>query len=774
MSKIETNQYYAIALRGVVPFPGTSLHFDIGREKSLTSLQKAMSGDGRLFLICQKDPEEDDPGREGLFDMGCVARIKQVMPLPDSTVRVLVEPECRARLVGIFDNGDCLSAEAAPLSEEAIPSGEDSALLAVCKQDYQNYLNARGETGGETKQLLLAQTDAASFADRLAHGVIEDYRVKQQILECSDPEERAIAACVYLRAACTGAELEQKIHKEVQSRMDRNNREYWLREQQRVIEEELGEDDDGVALYEKKLKNLPMDKEARERTEKEIRHLKRSAPQSPEAAVMENYIEYMLELPWGKFSAEKIDIARARRILNEDHYGLKEVKQRILEFLAVRSIKPDGKSPILCLVGAPGVGKTSIARSIARALKREFCQVALGGVHDEAELRGHRRTYVAAMPGRVISAIKQCGSMNPVFLFDEIDKMAADMRGDPASAMLEVLDPEQNDHFRDHYLEAPFDLSRVLFITTANTAEAIPKPLYDRMEVIEVPSYTVEEKKQIAKRHLWKKQLNENAMEAENLKITDAALTAVIEQYTAEAGVRTLERTLGRVIRKAAVERLETPEEERKPVRVTPAELAHYLGAPKYLKPEAGAEPEVGAVNGLAWTAVGGVVMPIEVAVVPGSGALELTGSLGDVMKESAKTALTFVRRHMEEDGVTEEFRKAHDIHIHVPEGATPKDGPSAGIAMACAIYSALTGLPARQDVAMTGEISLRGKALPIGGGKEKLLAAYRMGIKNVLLPRENMKDLEEIPDDILGKMNVVPMTAACEALRYVLPGKRA
>ena len=395
-------------------------------------------------------------------------------------------------------------------------------------------------------------------------------------------------------------------------------------------------------------------------------------------------------------------------------------------------------------------------------------------MHDEAELRGHRRTYVAAMPGRVISAIKQCGVMNPVFLFDEIDKMASDMRGDPASAMLEVLDPEQNARFRDHYLEAPFDLSHVLFITTANTAEAIPKPLYDRMEVIEVPSYTLEEKLQIAKRHLWKKQLEENGMPDAELKISDGAIKDIIEGYTAEAGVRNLERVLGRIIRKVTVERLEQPDKDRTPLRIKPDMLVKYLGAPKYSRPETDKAPEVGAVNGLAWTSVGGVVMPIEVAVMPGSGNLELTGSLGDVMKESARTALTFVRKHMGEDGITEEFRKSHDIHVHVPEGATPKDGPSAGIAIACAIYSALTGLEARQDVAMTGEISLRGKALPIGGVKEKLLAAYRLGIKNVLLPKDNIKDLENIPKDILGDMNVVPVSAAMDALRYVLPAKRA
>ncbi len=774
MAKLAKELFDMVPLRGIVPFPGTTFHFDAGRSASLAALEHAMGVQGDIFIVCQRDPDMDEPDKKDLFDMGCVARIKQVMPLPDGTLRVLVNVNARAVLKNVHESGGYKTAEIVRVPAYADDSPQGRAALMIAKQEYERYLDIKGETGGETKQLLTAITEPGEFADKLANTVMDSFMNRQRILECADPVERCILAGAYLRSECANMKLAAEIQKEVQARMDKNNREYFLHEQQRVIEEELGEGDDEVGTYEKKLNALEMNAEARERTEKEIKRLKRATPQSPEAAVMENYIEYMLELPWGKYTKEKTDIPRARRVLNEDHYALDEVKKRILEFLAVRSVKENPKSPILCLVGAPGVGKTSIAKSIARALNRKFCQVALGGVHDEAELRGHRRTYVAAMPGRVISAIKQCGVMNPVFLFDEIDKMASDMRGDPASAMLEVLDPEQNARFRDHYLEAPFDLSRVLFITTANTAEAIPKPLYDRMEVIEVPSYTLEEKLQIAKRHLWKKQLEENGMPAAELKISDGAIKDIIEGYTAEAGVRNLERVLGRIIRKVTVERLEQPDKDRTPLRIKPDMLVKYLGAPKYSRPETDKAPEVGAVNGLAWTSVGGVVMPIEVAVMPGSGNLELTGSLGDVMKESARTALTFVRKHMGEDGITEEFRKTHDIHVHVPEGATPKDGPSAGIAIACAIYSALTGLEARQDVAMTGEISLRGKALPIGGVKEKLLAAYRLGIKNVLLPKDNIKDLENIPKDILGDMNVVPVSAAMDALRYVLPAKRA
>ena len=774
MAKTKTEQMNVIPLRGIVLFPGVPQHFDIGREKSVAALENALGNDELLFTVCQKDPDVEEPKQKDLYEMGCICEVKQVMPVPDGTLRVLVNPISRGKLKNVYDVGSMLVADVARISGGADNTDRGQMLLQLAKQSYERLLEARGESGGEVRQLLLSQQEPGAFADKLAANVMEAFGNKQNILDCADPTERALMACAYTEREANAVGVLQELQKEVSQRLEHNNREYFLREQQHLIEEELGEDQDDIASYEKKLETLPLDAEAKERVEKELKRLKRVPMQSPESGVMENYIEYMLELPWGEYSKETISIPRARKILDEDHYGLEEVKKRILEFLAVRAVKADGKSPILCLVGAPGVGKTSIARSIARALNRKFCQVSLGGVHDEAELRGHRRTYVAAMPGRVISAIKHCGVMNPVFLFDEIDKMASDMRGDPAAAMLEVLDPEQNARFRDHYLEAPFDLSRVLFITTANTLEAIPKPLYDRMEVIQVPSYTVEEKLQIAKRHLWKKQLSENGMDAKKLKISDAALLRVIEAYTAEAGVRSLERTLGRLIRKVTVEQLEAEQGEETPIRLTPELVEKYLGAPKYLKPETGKKPEVGAVNGLAWTSVGGVVMPIEVSVLPGSGKLELTGSLGSVMKESAQIALSFVRGHMNEEGVTEEFRKSHDIHVHVPEGATPKDGPSAGIAIACAIYSALTGLEARQDVAMTGEISLRGKALPIGGVKEKLLAAYRLGINNVLLPKDNVKDLEEMPKDVMSKLNVVPIAQATDALKYVLCRKQA
>ena len=769
----QSDNMKTIALRGVVLFPGVTQHFDVGRPRSVYALEAALAGEEPMLAVCQKDPDIDEPDAKSLFDMGCVIEVKQVMPLPDGTLRVLVNPLCRARIEGVADLGEMLVAQVRRVKDKQKTEDEMKSVLAQAKELYRAYQEEKGETGGENAQLLQGMNDLGEFCDRFAATEMDSFVSQQQVLACADVLERAGIVCRYMFEAQQYISMRKEIQKRTHERLDKNNREYFLREQQRLIDEELGDDDDDIASYEKKLETLPMNDEARERTAKEIKRLKRVSPQSPEGAVMENYIEYMLELPWGRYSKDKLSISRAKRILDEDHYALTEVKKRVLEFLAVRSVKTDPKSPILCLVGAPGVGKTSIARSIARALGREFCQVSLGGVHDEAELRGHRRTYVAAMPGRVISAIKQVGSMNPVFLFDEIDKMASDMRGDPASAMLEVLDPEQNARFRDHYLEAPFDLSRVLFITTANSAEAIPRPLYDRMEVIEVPSYTLEEKIQIAKRHLWKKCLSENGLEKDELKITAAGIKRVIEGYTREAGVRNLERALARLCRKAVVEKLEHAE-NWKGITFTPANIPEYLGAPDFLKRDAAKKPEVGTVNGLAWTSAGGEVMPIEVSVMPGSGQMELTGSLGSVMKESAHIAMSFVRQHMGEDGITEEFRKTHDIHVHVPEGATPKDGPSAGIAMACAIYSAMTGLEARQDVAMTGEISLRGNALPIGGVKEKLLAAYRLGINNILLPRENVKDLVDIPANVRGKMNVMPITRATEALRYVLPGKRA
>ena len=763
-----------IALRGLVIYPQTVVHFDAGRERSVAALNRAMETGRVLFVVAQKNAMKEEPALEDLYTVGTVVEIKQIMPMPDGVFRLMVEGISRAALVGIYDmDGVQMAQICAVPGVDAPIDNEARATSRVARKMFEKLSSLRGDGSPELRQAVAGERDPGALADLLAANLLEDLPDRQAILECADPVRRVEQIIEILQRELDVGHLEKKIEHRVHERIDHNNREYYLHEQMHAIEEELGEGDDDVAEYERKLAASPMDGEARERTEKELKRLKRLTLASPESSVMQNYIEYMLELPWGAYDDEKIDVKHARAVLEADHYALEDVKKRILEFLAVRSLKKDSHGPILCLTGAPGVGKTSIARSVARALGREFCQVSLGGVYDEAEIRGHRRTYVAAMPGRVISAIKQCGRMNPVFLFDEIDKMASNMRGDPAAAMLEVLDPEQNSRFRDHYLEAPFDLSKVLFITTANNAEAIPKPLYDRMEVIEVPSYTQEEKLQIAKRHLWKKQLTENGLNGNQLRITEAALARLIDGYTREAGVRSLERRLGAICRKAAAEMLEKPDQERRLVTVKPENLAFYLGAARYTREAPRVEREVGVVNGLAWTSVGGEVMPIEVAVLPGDGKIELTGSLGDVMKESARIALSYVRAHMKEAGISEEFRLKHDIHVHVPEGATPKDGPSAGVAMACAIFSAVSGIPARQDVAMTGEISLRGRAMPIGGLKEKLLAAYRAGMKTVLIPKENEKDLEEISGDILEKMDVRTMTRADEALAVVMPETR-
>ena len=764
-----------IALRGLVIFPQTVLHFDAGREKSVAALNVAMESGKRLFVVAQKDAITEDPAAEDLYAVGTVVVIKQVMQLPDGVFRLLVEGVSRALTVGYFEREGVPTAELCLMPEERGElTSEVIANARIAKKLFARLAALRGEVSAELKQAVAGEKNPGALCDLIAANLLEDLSDRQAVLECGDPARRVEETVRILFREIDVSTLERNIEKRVHERIEHNNRDYFLREQMHVIEDELGESDEDVARYEDMLAHSAISGEARERTQKELKRLARITTASPESMVSQNYIETMLELPWGVYDDSEIDIVHARSVLETDHYGLEDVKKRILEFLAVRAIKKDSKGPILCLVGAPGVGKTSIAKSVARALGRKFCQVSLGGVHDEAEIRGHRRTYVASMPGRVVSAIKQCGTMNPVFLFDEIDKMASDMRGDPAAAMLEVLDPEQNDHFRDHYLEAPFDLSKVFFITTANNADAIPRPLFDRMEIIEVSSYTHEEKKQIAKRHLWKKQLAENGMDGKRLRITDAAIDNVIEHYTREAGVRALERKLGAICRKAAVEMLETPEEERRLKTVKPTDIAHYLGAPRFTREKTGKEPEVGVVNGLAWTSVGGEVMPIEVAVLPGDGKLELTGSLGDVMKESARIAWSYVRARMESVGVSEEYRKKHDIHVHVPEGATPKDGPSAGIALACAMYSAVTGTAARQDIAMTGEISLRGKALPIGGVKEKLLAAYRAGVYNILLPRENEKDLEELPADIRGEMNIQTIQSASEALTAVMAEGRA
>jgi len=758
-----------IPLRGKVIFPNTITTIDIARPKSLGALKQAMDGDSRVFVVAQQDPAVESPSAEDLYAMGTLATVRQIIQLPDHTARVLLEGTDKARLRHVYEDVELQRAVVTRVKSAAGDmTVERMAMMRVCLDMIVRLLDLRHTPMGELVSALQGEKDADEFCDIAASGLVQALDEAQVLLECENTDRRLKMLLEYLSQECGIAQLEETIRARVQESMERANHDYYLREQMRVISDELGEDEDEeIAELRKRLAESKMPKEAHERVEKELKRLARTSIQAPESSVSQNYIEYMLDLPWEKYDKSVIDLKKARRVLDEDHFGMKEVKERLLEYLAVRSVTDRQKSPILCLVGPPGVGKTSIARSVARALGRKFTQMSLGGVHDEAEIRGHRRTYVGAMPGRIISSINQEHVMNPVFLLDEIDKMSRDMRGDPASAMLEVLDPEQNDHFRDHYLEAPFDLSDVLFITTANTTATIDRALLDRMEVIEVSSYTLEEKIQIAKRHLYKKQLEKHALTRDKLRITDGAYRAVIEGYTRESGVRTLEKRLGRICRKVTMAYVEDP--DMAPVRLKPQDIEKYLGPVEYL-PSSRESDAVGVVNGLAWTEVGGEVMPVVAETFPGKGALELTGKLGDVMKESALLARSVVRKRLARCGLDTDFFEKNDVHIHVPEGAVPKDGPSAGVALTCALLSAVTGCEASNRYAMTGEITLHGKVLPIGGVKEKLLAAYRLGITDILLPRENNKDLKEIDEDVLSKIEVTLIDTVEDAIRLVIP----
>ena len=759
-----------IPLRGVVVFPNTVVTIDVARERSLNALKRAMSADHRIFLIAQRDAMVDHPAAEDLYTMGTIANIRHVMPTPDQGCRVLVEGLERGILAQLLEDADVQQAEVATL-ERTLPgeaSAEQKAMMRASCALVRQVLEDRNASAPELLSALEGERNPSVFCDVAAAGVLKRIEDRQSLLECMDADERMKLLLRTLAEEVEISALEEKIQQRVREYMERSNHEYYLREQIRAIQEELGEDEDEeIAELRKRLEASAMPEEARDRVAKELKRLARTSVQAPESSVSQNYIEYMLDLPWGVQDESRIDLRKAKKVLEEDHFGMKEVKDRLIEYLAVRSVTEKLKSPILCLVGPPGVGKTSIARSVARALGRKFTQMSLGGVHDEAEIRGHRKTYVGAMPGRIISSINQVKTMNPVFLLDEIDKMAHDLRGDPASAMLEALDPEQNHAFRDHYLEAPFDLSDVLFITTANSTETIDRALLDRMEVIEVPSYTLEEKVQIAKRHLLPKQIENHGLKRSQLRVSEKTLSAIIDSYTRESGVRTLERVIGKLCRKITVQFVEEP--EHGPITVKASDLKGYLGPAAYQRQRPEETAAVGVVNGLAWTSVGGEVMPVEALAFPGKGALELTGNLGDVMKESARIARSVVRARLGDYGLEPDFFDKHDLHIHVPEGAVPKDGPSAGVALTCAVMSAITGLPASGQLAMTGEITLRGRVLPIGGVKEKLLAAWRMGITQILLPKENEKDLEEIDESIRSQFSIRLISSVDEALKAVL-----
>ena len=768
-----------LPLRGMLAFPNTMATLDVSRARSVAALECALEGDRRLFVVAQRDAGVDAPHLEDMYTVGTVVDIRHVLRLPDNSVRVLIEGECRAILLDVEERGDMQRAALMVLKTENDTDADSEAavrrqamLRAIRRQAFQ-LARARGENlsselraqiGGEKRPDALCDVVAANFLSN-----VED---KQAVLECMSIDLRLETLLTALARDLKVTALEEKIHARVREAMDKSNHDYYLREQIHAIQEELGEDEDEeLRALRARLRDSKMEGEARERTEKELSRLARTSIHAPESPVLENYIETMLDLPWGVKTGGRIDLTRAAKVLDQDHYGMREIKDRLLEYLAVVKHKGDLKSPILCLVGPPGVGKTSIARSVARALGRKFTQMSLGGVHDEAEIRGHRRTYVGAMPGRLISAIRQCGAMDPVFLLDEVDKISRDMRGDPSSALLEALDPAQNDHFRDHFIEAPFDLSSVLFITTANTTDTIDRALLDRMEVIEVPSYTLEEKLVIAKKYLLPKQLAAHGLRKGDLRIGDKALRAIIEGYTREAGVRELERTIARVCRRAVLALQQ--DQTLACLRVRPEDLHGLLGAVRYLPRSEAGKARVGRVNGLAWTSVGGELMPIEALVLEGKGEFKLTGKLGDVMRESAQIALSVARRRLGDFGVAADFLEKHDLHVHVPEGAVPKDGPSAGVALACAILSAVANVPARADVAMTGELTLLGDVLPIGGVREKLLAAYRAGVTDILLPRENERDLEKIDADIRAKLRITLLDNIDDAVALVLPQPR-
>ena len=762
-----------LPLRGLTLFPNTVLTIDIARDKSVGALQRAIQGDQRVFVVAQRDSLVDRPELEDLYSVGTVAVIKQVMNLPDQSIRILAEGHNRGLLLNVALAENSQTAEVVEVSpyQATALTAEEKALMRAIRSFAPQAARSRGQNMPELMQEIMGERNPSVLCDVIAANILTRLEDKQAILECLDVCQRMQTLLEKLADEIKIAELDERIEARVREYMDRQNHEYYLREQIRAIQEELGEDEDEeIAELRKRIEASKMPSLAREQVEKELKRLARSAVHAPESSVSQNYIEYMLELPWSVYDTSEIDIKKARRVLEADHYGMEDVKKRLIEYLAVRKVASDKlKSPIICLVGPPGVGKTSIARSIATALGRKFTRMSLGGVHDESEIRGHRKTYVGAMPGRIISSIRQCKAMNPVFLLDEIDKLARDMRGDPASAMLEALDPAQNSTFRDHYIEAPFDLSDVLFITTANTTDTIDPALLDRMEIIEVPSYTAEEKLQIAKRHLLKKQREAHNLTGRQLKISDKTLSAVIDGYTREAGVRNLERQVAKLCRAATLHLVEHPDDAS--VTIRPDDLKTFLGAPRYLRQPTAGKAEVGMVNGLAWTSVGGEVMPVEAVTFPGKGRLKLTGKLGDVMRESAELAVSVTRGLLPKYGMPEDYFDTHDIHIHVPEGAVPKDGPSAGVALTCALVSAVTGRKASGEWAMTGEITLHGRVLPIGGVKEKLLAAHRMGIDRILLPRENEKDLEKIDADIRGQFELRLMDAATDALDSVLLG---
>lgn len=746
-----------IPLRGISIFPFMVIHFDVGREKSINALEKAMLDESPILLCTQIDPKIDDPTKEDFHSIGTISKVKQMLKLPGGNTRVLVEGLSRGRVINVPKEEPYIEVEAEEYLYDPSDLEKDKSMEAAMRlviSDLDEYISLNSKITPEVLTAVADIDDPGRLADIIASYIVLKMEDNQKLLETFDFYERLEALHGILKEEIELLKIEDEIDQRVKKQINKVQKEHYLREQMKAIQKELGQDgsfEEEVDDYKEKIEDFNLSKEIEEKLLKEVDRLNQLSPNSPEIGMLRTYLDWVVELPWNKEADAKIDIKAARKILDEDHYGLEDVKERILEFIALKKLTSTMKGPILCLVGPPGVGKTSIAKSIARALDRDFVRMSLGGVRDEAEIRGHRRTYIGSMPGRIIASMKKAGTKNPVFLFDEIDKVSSDYRGDPASGLLEVLDPEQNKDFTDHFLEVSFDLSKVFFVTTANTISSIPAPLLDRMEVINISGYTEEEKIEISQKYLLPKQIEEHGLKEENIKVSKAVIGEVIRFYTREAGVRNLERNIANLIRKAAKRIVE---EDLTTIRINRANLSNYLGAPKYRQDLMEKEDQIGVATGLAWTQVGGETLSIEVNTVKGTGKIQLTGKLGDVMKESAMAAISYIRANSKMLDVEKDFHKNMDIHIHVPEGAIPKDGPSAGVTMATAVVSALSDTPISRNVAMTGEITLRGRVLPVGGIKEKVLAAHRMGIGNILIPYENKRDIEKVSDKVRKKIS--------------------
>lgn len=765
-----------IPLRGIVVFPKMVLHFDVGRKKSIKALQKAMDDDQKVFLVCQKDASVDEPNIDDMYDVGVICTIRQMMRIPGSeNMRVVVEGDERATLYSLTSVkpyiGGLVEIAGDNNSNLEISEDEDKAYQRIIKREFERYASLMPKISNEVIAKVISIKVSGELADFVCSNTFLDYYEKQDVLSALDPSERICQLVVYLKKENNALEIESEIQEKVQNEIDKSQREYYLREEMKVISEALGESDNPLEEaeeYKSKVSALKCSDDIKEKLLKECDKLAKMPSGSHEGTVERNYLDKCLEIPFGKYTKDSINLEKSRKILDKEHYGLDKVKERIVDSLAVYKRNPEFNGQILCLAGPPGVGKTSIVKSLAKSMGRKYVRIALGGIHDEAEIRGHRKTYIGSMPGRIVEAVIKSGVMNPIILLDEIDKVGNDFKGDPSSALLEALDPEQNNSFADHYIEFPLDLSRVLFITTANDVSAIAGPLYDRMEVIELNSYTALEKFYIAKKHLVKKEMIKHSLTSKEFKISDDAINILIENYTREAGVRTLEKQIATLCRKATV----SLESGAKSFKVTDKNIEEYLGKKKFSDDLVSKEDQVGTVNGLAWTSVGGTMLPIEVSVLDGTGKIELTGNLGDVMKESAKTAVSYIRSKASEYGIDEDFYKNKDIHIHAPEAAVPKDGPSAGLAITTAIVSELTGIAIKSNVAMTGEISLKGKALAIGGLKEKSMAAYKAGCDTVIIPQDNKKDLDEISDEVKQVIDFISVKNFDEVLPIALVSK--